>query len=162
MWLSSRIQEFRNSETWRFRNWFVQWKKNWMKILTAAACVLSCSVSSVENFCMNFESQVRFIEIYWLLISSVDLIKNWEDDWLILTDFITADCWKLDTSFELTVLMQSSSCLDESWKTMSAYKKLQNKKISDVLNQKLMILSSRWQLNYANLHESCKFCDFLK
>ena len=59
---------------------------------------------------------------------------------MILTDFIAVDCWKPGISFKLTAPTQLSSCLDESWEMMNACKELQNKGISGVFDQKLVIL----------------------
>ena len=138
--MNLKAQKFRSSETWKFENWFVQWKNFSMKI-DHNIYILNYSISNVENFYMNFELYIKLTEIYQLLILSVDLIKNWECDWLILTDFITADYWKSDISFKLTAFTQLSSCLDESWKILNAHKKLLNEKISDNFDQKLMILN---------------------
>ena len=59
---------------------------------------------------------------------------------MILTGFIAAGCWKPGASFELTAPTQLSSCLDESWKAVSAHKELQNEEIPGVFDQKLVIL----------------------
>jgi len=59
---------------------------------------------------------------------------------LILAGFIAAGCWKPGASFELAAPTQLSSCLDESWKAVSAHKELQKEKIPGVFDQKLMIL----------------------
>ena len=42
-----------------------------------SACVLGCSASSVGNPCMDFEPYIRLTEAYRLLVSPVDLVKNW-------------------------------------------------------------------------------------
>ena len=60
---------------------------------------------------------------------------------MILAGFIAAGCWKPGASFELAAPTQLSSCLDESWKAVSAHKELQKEKIPGVFDQKLMILS---------------------
>ena len=77
-----------------------------------------------------------------MLVSPVDLVKNWGGGWLILAGFIAAGCWKPGASFELAAPTQLSSCLDESWKVVNAHKELQNEGISGVFDQKLMILES--------------------
>ena len=59
---------------------------------------------------------------------------------MILAGFIAAGCWKPGASFELAAPTQLSSCLDESWKAVSAHKELQNEGISGVFDQKLVIL----------------------
>ena len=59
---------------------------------------------------------------------------------MILAGFIAAGYWKPGASFELAVPTQLSSCLDESWEMVNACKGLQNKGISGVFDQKLVIL----------------------
>ena len=59
---------------------------------------------------------------------------------MILAGFIAAGCWKPGASFELAAPTQLSSCLDESWKAVSAHKELQNEEIPGVFDQKLVIL----------------------
>ena len=75
-----------------------------------------------------------------MLVSPVDLVKNWGGGWLILAGFIAAGCWKPGASFELAAPTQLSSCLGESWKAVSAHKELQNEEIPGVFDQKLVIL----------------------
>jgi len=75
-----------------------------------------------------------------LLVSPVDLVKNWGGGWLILAGFIAAGCWKPGASFELAAPTHLSSCLDESWGVVNAHKELQNEGISGVFDQKLVIL----------------------
>ena len=58
---------------------------------------------------------------------------------MILTDFITASCWKPDASFKLAAPTQLSSCLDESWEAVSAHKELQIEKVLSVFDQELII-----------------------
>ena len=57
---------------------------------------------------------------------------------MILAGFIAAGCWKPGASFELAAPTQLSSCLDESWKAVSAHKELQKEKIPGVFDQKLI------------------------
>ena len=57
-----------------------------------------------------------------------------------MAGFIAAGCWKPGASFELAAPTQLSSCLDESWKAVSAHKELQNEEIPGVFDQKLVIL----------------------
>ena len=63
---------------------------------------------------MDFEPYIRLTEAYRLLVSPVDLVKNWGGGWLILAGFIAAGCWKPGASFELAAPTHLSSCLDES------------------------------------------------
>ena len=60
---------------------------------------------------------------------------------MILTGFIAAGYWKPGASFKLAVPMQLSSCLDESWKAVSAHKELQIERIPGVFDQELVILN---------------------
>ena len=75
-----------------------------------------------------------------MLVSPVDLVKNWGGGWLILAGFIAAGCWKPGASFELAAPTQLSSCLDESWEALSAHKELLNEGIPGNFDQKLVIL----------------------
>ena len=75
-----------------------------------------------------------------MLVSPVDLVKNWGGGWLILAGFIAAGCWKPGASFELAAPTHLSSCLDESWEALSAHKELLNEGIPGNFDQKLVIL----------------------
>jgi len=52
-------------------------KKKFSAKIGRSARVLGCSASSVGNPCMDFEPYIRLTEAYRLLVSPVDLVKNW-------------------------------------------------------------------------------------
>ena len=75
-----------------------------------------------------------------MLVSPVDLVKNWGGGWLILAGFAAAGSWRPGVSFEPAAPTQLSSCLGESWEAVNARKELQTERISGVFDQKLVML----------------------